>query len=355
MLTILGSPYAGAMDYARLVDEGANAVFRALSGQSRGIAAPTSGSTGNPREVLVGSEALITSASATLDRLGGPGHWLLTLPPERIAGAMVIARAHVGGTTVTDGGGGPFTAAGFAKAVSGMPRGRRYVSLVPTQVRRLLADLHGADALAGFDAVLVGGAPPGMTLPGNAIETYGMTETAGGCIYDGLPLDQVQVKTTEDGRILLAGPMLADGYTDGDNSAFVESDGQRWLRTGDLGEVSEGVLTVHGRADDVILTGGVNVHPAAVERALLAHADIADAAVVGVPDAEWGERVAAVVEPARASAVSLEVLRASLDVSRAELPTVLAVVVSVPRTTAGKIDRDAARTIAARAIAEETP
>lgn len=343
------------MTYVRLVDSGVAAVASALAGRSRGISAPTSGSTGRPRDVLVSREAMIASATATLERLGGPGHWLLALPAGRIAGAMVAARAHVGGGDLVEMGDATFTAAGFVAAADHLPAGRRYVSLVPTQVRRLLADPHGADALAGFDCVLVGGAPPGMTLPANCVETYGMTETSGGCVYDGTPLDHVQVRIDDDGRILLAGPVLADGYADGDDSAFVVRDGDRWLRTGDVGDLTDGRLIVRGRADDVILSGGVNVHPAAVERALLTYPGIADAVVVGVPDAEWGERVAAVVEVARASAISLAHLRAELTLPRAELPTALAIVGSVPRTSAGKIDRDAARRIAARAIAEEAP
>lgn len=351
----VGAPYAGGMDYARLIDGGVAAVTNALSGRARGIAAPTSGSTGQPREVLVSTEAMIASATATLARLGGPGHWLLALPPERIAGAMVIARAHVGQSGIVHHDHEGFTAASFAEAVTRLPDGRRYVSLVPTQVWRLLADPEGAEALSTFDAVLVGGAPPGMELPSNAIETYGMTETSGGCVYDGAPLDRVSARIGDDGRIMLAGPMLADGYADGDNSAFMQAGGERWLRTGDLGSVEGGIVTVHGRADDVILTGGVNVHPAAVERALRDHASIADAVVVGTPDAQWGERVVALVTLATGASLTLEDVRGSLRLARAELPTALSVLDSVPRTAAGKIDRYAARAIAAGIIAEEAP
>ncbi|MFW2512866.1 AMP-binding enzyme [Demequina sp. SO4-13] len=346
------------MHYARLVDEGLAAVDSALSGRARGIAVRTSGSTGNPREALLSTAALHASATATLARLGGPGHWLLALPADRIAGAMVAVRARIGGTELIHAGlihagGGPFTAAGFAHAAGTMPAGRRYVSLVPTQVRRLLADPAGAEALAGFDAVLVGGAPPGMTLPRNAVETYGMTETSGGCVYDGAPLEGVSVRIDDDGRIMIAGPMLADGFADGDDSAFVERDGERWLRTGDVGELVDGRLAVLGRADDVILTGGVNVHPVPVERALLAHGAIADAVVVGVPDLQWGERVVALVAVAPGASVTLDGLRSTLRLERAELPTTVLEVDSIPRTAAGKIDRYAARAIAARTAAEE--
>ncbi|MFW7414658.1 AMP-binding enzyme [Demequina sp. SO4-18] len=343
------------MNYARLVDEGLAAVDAALSGRARGIAVRTSGSTGEPREALLSADAVVASATATLERLGGPGHWLLTLPADRIAGAMVAARARVGDTDLVHGDRGPFTAAGFASAAARMPDGRRYVSLVPTQLRRVLADPRGADALAAFDAVLVGGAPPGMTLPPNAVETYGMTETSGGCVYDGVPLDGASIRIGEGGRIMIAGPMLADGFADGDDSAFVERDGQRWLRTGDVGEITDGLLTVRGRGDDVILTGGVNVHPATVERALLAQPGIADAVVVGVADVQWGQRVVAAVVPTPDAVVTLEGLRDGLPLERAELPTAVVVVDSVPRTAAGKIDRYAARAITARITAEEAP
>ncbi|MFN3865794.1 MAG: AMP-binding enzyme [Demequina sp.] len=343
------------MDYARLVEGGYSAVMTALAGRARGIAAPTSGSTGQPREVLVSADAMVASASATLARLGGPGHWLLALPTDRIAGAMVVARAHLGGGALVHHDGGPFTAAGFAAAAATLPEGRRYVSLVPTQVWRLLADPRGTAALAAFDAVLVGGAPPGMDLPPQALETYGMTETAGGCVYDGLPLAGASVRIADDGRIELAGPMLADGFADGDDSAFLMRDGTRWLRTGDMGVLDGRRLTVQGRADDVILSGGVNVHPAPVERALRAHGGIADAVVVGAPDPQWGERVVALVVLEPGATVTLEDLRSSLSLERAALPTAMAALDSIPRTAAGKIDRYAARALGARITAEEAP
>src|SRR5690554_3869144 len=148
------------MEYARLVNGGQEAVAAALAGRAPGIAARTSGSTGQPREVLLSSRAMRASALTTVERLGGPGHWLLALPADRIAGAMVIARANLGGRELVELGREPFTPQAFATAADHLPTGRRYVSLVPTQVRRLLQDAAGAAALARFDAVLVGGAPP---------------------------------------------------------------------------------------------------------------------------------------------------------------------------------------------------
>ena len=341
------------MEHARLVDSGLSAVDTALAGRAPGIAARTSGSTGQPREVLLSSDAIRHSASVTLERLGGPGHWLLALPTDRIAGAMVAARAHVGGTPIIHLGQGSFTPESFAATAAHMPAGRRYVSLVPTQVRRLLTHPAGTAALESFDAVLVGGAPPGMELPANAIETYGMTETSGGCLYNGAPLKGVDVRMSADGHIELAGPMLADGYADGDNSAFITDGGTRWFRTTDLGAWDGRRLTVLGRSDDVIITGGHNVHPASVEHALLRHSNIADAVVTSVPNAEWGEAIVALVVAAEA-APDVAQLRGELDLPSHALPRTVLTLRQVPRTDAGKIDRDAARTYAARALNART-
>lgn len=342
------------MDYARLVDAGPTAVEQALAGRARGIAARTSGSTGEPREVLLSADALVASARASLARLGGTGHWLLALPADRIAGAMVLARARVGGGAVVNMDRGGFTAAGFAAAASSMPSGRRYVSLVPTQVRRLLEDPEGAEALAGFDGVLVGGAPPAMALPANAIETYGMTETCGGCVYDGVPLEGVRVRTDRNDRILVSGSVLAEGYADGEDESFVGLAGTRWFRTSDLGAWDGERLTVHGRADDVIITGGLNVHPAAVERALVSLPEIADAVVVGLADPEWGNRVAALVVAGDGRSPDLDALTARLDLPRHARPRFILETDHLPRTDAGKIDRSTARAMVAHA-AEEAP
>ena len=154
-----------------------------------------------------------------------------------------------------------------------------------------------------FDAVLVGGAATDADLLTRALEagvavvtTYGMTETCGGCVYDGEPLDGVRVRVT-DGGVELAGPVLALGYRL-DPAATAESFADGWFRTRDAGVLEDGRLTVTGRLDDVVITGGVNVSPAAVEAALRAHPDVADAVVFGRPDEEWGQRVVAAVVPA---------------------------------------------------------
>ncbi|HEX2808840.1 MAG TPA: AMP-binding protein, partial [Kineosporiaceae bacterium] len=220
----------------------------------------TSGSTGLAKGALLTASALLASASATHDRLGGPGRWLLALPAEHIAGLQVLLRSLVTRADptildLTDG----FDPARFADATAATTGVRRYTSLVPTQVRRLLdAGPAARDALAGFDSVLVGGAAcdPGLLAEAAAagarlVLTYGMSETCGGCVYDGRPLDGVQVAVDDDGRIRLGGPVLARGYRGGDaTGAFATADGQRWFLTYDAGRLErDGRLSVLGRLD----------------------------------------------------------------------------------------------------------
>ena len=254
---------------------------------------------------------------------------------------------------------GGFRPDGFAAATAVLGPGRRCTSLVPTQLLRLL-DAGGAvlDTLRGYAAVLVGGAAldPGLRARAEAagvrvVTTYGMTETAGGCVYDGVPLDGVRVRLDAPegdgtGRIALGGPTLAAGYRGrpGETAAAFGTDGhgRREFRTGDLGRFVDGRLEVVGRADDVIVTGGEKVAPAAVERVLAAQPGIRAACVVGLPDAEWGAVVAAavVVDPT-AAAAGPERLRAAVReaLGRAAVPRVLQAVDAVPLRGIGKPDR----------------
>jgi O-succinylbenzoic acid--CoA ligase len=267
----------------------------------------TSGSTGRPKRVVLSRAALRASADATHRWLGGPGQWLLNLPPVYVAGLQVLFRSLRAGV-------GPAEQHGsLAAAVAAMTGPRRYVSLVPTQLVRALRDPAETRALSRFDAVLVGGGPLAAVVRREAesagvriVQTYGMSETCGGCVYDGVPLDGVGVRLAEpDGRIWLAGPTLARGYlgaAEQTAEAFVDG----WFRTSDLGEWVDppsarsgppggARLRVLGRADDVITTGGVKVHPSAVERVLAAQPGVRAACVVGLPDPEWGQRVVAAV------------------------------------------------------------
>ena len=300
----------------------------------------TSGSTGAPKQVVLSAAALTASARAGLQRLGGPGTWVLTLPVTRVGGLQVLVRSLAGGTEPV------FAAGDLAAAVRGLAPGRAYTSLVPTQLHRL-DQAGGLGLLSRFDAVLLGGAPadPGLLLRARAagvrvVTTYGMTETCGGCVYDGVPLDGVEVRIGPDEQVQLAGPMLFDGYAgDAAATAAVLDDG--WMRTGDLGRLDrDGRLEVIGRADDAVRSGGISVHLSAVEQALRSHPGVADVAVTAVADDEWGSRVVAVVV-VRGAAPSLASLRDHVGsmLPRSWAPRGMQVVSALPRLSGGKVDR----------------
>lgn len=318
------------------------------------VVVTTSGSTGVPKRVLLPAAALRASAEATSRRLGGPGCWLLALPAQHVAGLQVLVRSALAGTdpAVLDLRGG-FDPAAFADAAAALMQrrsqsnGRCYTSLVPTQLGRLLDDQPGA--LDGFDAVLLGAAapPPGLVARARAIgvavvTTYGMSETCGGCVYDGHPLDGVRVRLDAAGRIELAGPVLAGGYLDRPaDPAFRDG----WFRSSDLGRLgADGSVQVLGRVDDVIVTGGVNVVPAEVEAVLAADPTIAAACVVGIPDPIWGQRLVAAVVPADPDwpPVAARVLAAARKrLGGPQTPKQLLVVGALPLRGVGKPDRRA--------------
>jgi O-succinylbenzoic acid--CoA ligase len=321
-------------------------------GEGAAVVIATSGSTGAAKHVVLSARALQASAQATAERLGGPARWLLALPAHHVAGVQVVVRSLLAGAppVVQDLRAG-FRPEAFAAATRELGSDRRCTSLVPTQLGRLL-DAGGAalDALRGYSAVLVGGAALAPQLHERAlaagvavVTTYGMSETAGGCVYDGVPLARVGVELEEDGRIRLGGPTLADGYLgDPELTAAAFVDG--WFRTGDLGHWRAGRLEVLGRADDVIVTGGEKVAPAAVETVLAAQDGVAAACVVGVPDPEWGQIVAAaVVVDGSLDAALAERLQAAVRAAlgRAAVPRVLRAVPRIPLRGIGKPDRTA--------------
>ncbi|WHT19021.1 o-succinylbenzoate--CoA ligase [Crossiella sp. CA-258035] len=324
--------------------------------QDLGVAliVPTSGSTGTPKGVLLTEAALRASAAATHERLGGPGRWLLALPVHHIAGLQVLTRSLLAGfdPCVLDSATG-FRPAAFAAAAEPLlAQGRAYTALVPTQLSRLVAEGGAAlAALRGFAAVIVGGAatPPALLRAARAAgvavtTTYGMSETAGGCVYDGLPLTGARVRLAEGGAVELGGPMLANGYRLApDSTAAVFADG--WFRTGDLGRFTgDGRLEILGRADDVIITGGEKVPPALVERALTDCPGVLEACVVGVPDPEWGQAVAAAVVPADwTEPPAPERLREAVRevAGRACAPRRVLFLPELPLRGPGKIDRRA--------------
>ena len=299
----------------------------------------TSGSTGAPKAVELTSAALHASATAGVARIGATtdDRWLCCLPLHHIAGLQVLLRARLAGTSAA------VHPSFDVSAVAG-EAGVTLLSLVPTMLARLLD--AGAD-VGRFRRILLGGAPPAPSLLTRArragariVVTYGMTETGGGCVYDGRPLDGVEVSVGSDGRIRVRGPVLFRGYR-GDPAATHKALRDGWLATADLGRLTaEGELVVLGRADDVIITGGENVRAGEVAAALAEHPAIDEAAVIGRADPEWGQRVVAFVV-ASSPAPTLDEVRAFVRtrLSAAHAPRELVVVDRLPRLGSGKVDR----------------
>lgn len=313
----------------------------------------TSGTTAAPKGAMLTPAALIASASATHDRLGGPGTWLLALPTHHIAGMQVLIRSILAGTVPVE----LDVSAGFdptelPSAISQLGSGRRYTSLVSNQLAKALADPAAAAALAELDAVLLGGGPaPKPVLDAAAeaglkvVRTYGSSETSGGCVYDGLPLDGVEVRIDDAdadgrGRIVIGGTTLAAGYR---NPVAPDPFGEPgWFRTDDIGVFDEsGRLSVLGRADDAISTGGLTVMPGPVETVLARHPAVAECAVFGLPDDRLGQRVVAAVVTTSTTVPDAAELRdfvaQYLDSTAA--PREVHFVGELPRLGIGKLDR----------------
>lgn len=317
------------------------------------VVVSTSGTTGTPKGAMLTAAALTASADATHRRIGGPGRWLLALPAHHIAGLQVLVRSVVAGSTPVAVSAG-FDAAELRAAVSAMGPGRRYASLVAAQLGKAMADPDASAALAELDAVLIGGGPTPPRIAEQAaavgvplIRTYGMSETAGGCVYDGVPLQGVRVRVDVDGRIGLGGATLAKGYRNPPQPDPFREPG--WFVTDDVGALdSSGMLRVLGRADDAISTGGLTVFPQLVESALASHPRVADCAVFGVADDRLGQRVVAAIvaadgyQPPTLAELRTHV-KTTLDPTAA--PRELHVVDDLPRRGIGKIDR---RQLAAR-------
>ena len=310
----------------------------------------TSGTTGIPKGALLGAEALRASGNATHERLGGPGSWLLALPTHHIAGIQVLLRSILAGTepTVLDVSGG-FLPEALAGAVAAMRGPRRYTALVPTQLIKSLDSPVAAKALAELDGVLVGGAATPLPVYERAreagitvVRTYGMSETCGGCVYEGVPLDGTEVRI-EDGRVLLGGAMIARGYRNlPDHPAFAEPG---WFRTEDAGTYTDGVLSISGRLDEAIMTGGLLVIPQVVEAVLANHPGIRECIVLGLPDERLGQRVAVAIVPLPGAAPTLDEIRAHVvaELDSIAAPRELAVLTEIPLRGPGKPDRAALR------------
>ncbi len=392
------------------------------SGRSVGVdmVLRTSGSTtGTGKLVGVSMDALVASARATHKRLGGPGIWVLALPAYHAAGVQVLVRAAVAGTHVfnayKEGGFDPqhlaqvidaaCAAAGDAvpscgddaasscgadaassraggageAALAADDSGRAcpvYTSLVPTQLRRALDDEQLRGALTRLDAVLIGGAAADAQLLEQAkaagirvVTTYGMSETCGGCVYDGQPLPGVSMDVDQaTGAIWLSGPMLATGYL-GDEErtrrCFVSrpdsqagEPARRWFITSDRGHIVDGRLQVLGRLDDVIISGGIKVEPGPIEALLALNPLVSECAVVGLPDLQWGQVVTAVVVPASMPGLGrvdegaiLAQIRVYLEqkLSGAQCPKQVLLADALPYKGIGKVDRRALAQSLARA------
>ncbi len=355
----------------------------------------TSGSTGAPKRVALSTDALLASAAASAAALGGPGQWLLALPAHYIAGAQVLVRSIVAGTDPVALPPGHFDPRVFAAHATRLDAPLRFVSLVPLQLRRVIeaaeTDAAVLAAARRFDRILVGGqaTPPALIARAEALglrvtRTYGSSETAGGCVYDGVPLRGVQLRILpvpghqpgSSGLIELGGPMLAEGYLAADGTvdaertaaAFTPERGQRRYRTGDLGELVDGRLRVLGRSDNVIISGGEKVSLEAVERVLHAQPGFEDAVAVAVPDPVWGQSIVVVRAGADgagadtrsgsgsgsgagsgtdtgagAGTAELDRLRAAVAsaLGPAARPRALHLVTELPRLPSGKLDRGA--------------
>ena len=396
--------------------------------ESIALVVGTSGSTGAPKQTALSVRALRASARATerffadYPSAGSakpqratsevPAQWLLALPAHYVAGAQVLARSVLAGTTpvvaasVTDG--VSFTPEVFLNAAERLSCARRFVSLVPTQVHKLLEAAEASpalgseiyDALGQFTGILLGGAPASASLLAaarelglNVVTTYGSAETAGGCVYSGVALPGVRLRVVPEdagladspvvagaeaaGRIWLGGEHLASGYL-GDSARtashfFVDAHGCRWYRTDDYGSLvppapntpEDGgapALSVLGRSDDVIITGGVKVSSHAVAAVLESHPAVREAAVAGVPDARWGAAVIAAVTlrnlPGHYGADAAETARQLQQLCGARLgaagvPKVVRIVPDFPATSTGKPDRLAIYSMLCKAHAEQ--
>ncbi len=311
----------------------------AAPGEPEPVVVETSGSTGRPKRVVLSRRAVLASVYATASRLEGAGSWVLTLPMTYVAGLQVVCRSLVAGhrPVLLD----DHASLGDAVAAAG---GSPYLSLVATQLVRALASPDDTAALASCAAVLVGGGPVDRMLRERAAEagiravaTYGSAETAGGCVYDGLPLDGVAVAIGVEGRVRIGGPTLFERY-DGDPALTAESLVDGWFLTADAGRLDEdGRLQVFGRLDDMVISGGVKVPTGIVAARLREHPAVSAVDVGRLPDDEWGERVVAWV----VGDISLDEARdwvAEMH-PRSWAPRELRVLDAMPLLHNGKVDR----------------
>ena len=294
---------------------------------------------------------LISSADATHQALSGEGQWLLAMPAAYIAGIQVLVRSMVAGVEpafidLSHG----FNVAEFAARAHELAQTgeRTYTALTPMQLAKATSTLQGIDALRTFDAVLVGGAATNPRLLEsaaklriNVVTTYGSSETSGGCVYNGRPIAGARVKIV-DGRIHLGGPMVARSYHRLDSPDLADG----WFRTSDAGSLEGGVLTVLGRTDNVISSGGLKLHPEVLEAELLRIDGVTAATVIGKDDDRLGQRICAAYTGSASVPDVLDALADAEDADRIphwQIPKELKVVAALPRLGPGKVDRAAVK------------
>ena len=287
------------------------------------VVMPTGGTTGPARAAVITHHAVQAAVAAVSRRLAvdpSNDRWLACLPLVHMGGFMVVARALLTGT--------PLTFSFDARPPATL------VSVVPTLLDRIDP--------SPFRVVLAGGGPDWRQRGPNVIHTYGMTETCGGVVYDGVPLEGVEVRDDDEGELHVRGPTLLRCYRDGSDPRSAGG----WLPTGDLGAVVDGRVVVHGRRTEMIVTGGEKVWPDPVEAVLRDHPGVAEVAVLGRPDPEWGERVVAVVVPRHPAAPpGLDELRGWVKerLPAFNAPRELKLARFLARSPTDKIRRDLAR------------
>jgi O-succinylbenzoic acid--CoA ligase len=318
----------------------------------------TSGSTGIPKRVVLSATALRASAEATAATLGS-GSWVLALPTDYIAGLQVVVRSVLAGTEPVRVA-GQFTPDAFVAATHEATGAHPlFTSLVPAQLATVVdaaeEDERVRAAASAFSAILVGGQATPLPLRERAaalgikvVRTYGSTETSGGCVYDGYALEGVSIRSF-DGELRISGPTLADGYL-GDREQTervfaMDELGTRWYRTGDLGKVADGLVTVTGRIDRVIISGGVNVSLDLVERVIREVPGLEEAVVAGTDDQRWGQASVVYLQaPKETDAAGLLAkvrARVGATLGAAARPREVRVIGELPLLPSGKPDRDA--------------
>ena len=284
----------------------------------------TSGSTGNPKGVVHTHDSIRALLNMSQARLltDSSTHWLLCLPVSHVAGFSVLARSIVFGNQISI-----LPKFDEYEVLAAAKNGATHVSLVPTTLNRIDPAI--------FESILLGGAAAPPNLPANVSTTYGMTETFGGIVYNGTPLDGVEVRVIDE-HIELQSPSLFRAYRGSNTQLSADA----WYQTGDNGSFTHTVLQVFGRSDDMIITGGENVWPSAVEKVISTISGIERVVVSGIDDAQWGQRVVAWISSSNAIAPSLEEVRQHVKQHLPSFcaPSELRVVNEFPTTSLGKVD-----------------